>query len=314
MSKRSMRSLENRVAVLLAITMFNGLVLQTQAAGVDCMDTESALNYWRPVRERAPTSEEPADTMALELLGCLASPDKELRDRIGYELFAYWLRGEKIGDNTRRMLLKDLSSMMSEAPAAIPGDSTFARSFSALILSEIMRSDANRPFMTAAERQALLDRTILSLGRENDFRGLDADAGWVHPIAHMADLLWRFALHPDTTAEQALAIIDGVRAKVAPTGVSYAFNEGDRLARVVAAIIQKEIIEPESVAVWFRTFEKPQSMDRWSDAFQNPRGMAELHNTKQFFRALSDQLADIEVDPTILETLDALVRSFTRLI
>ena len=31
-------------------------------------------------------------------------------------------------------------------------------------------------------------------------------------------------------------------------------------------------------------------MARWGEAFQSPDGMAALHNTKQFLRALSDQL------------------------
>jgi hypothetical protein len=42
--------------------------------------------------------------------------------------------------------------------------------------------------------------------------------------------------------------------------------------------------------------------------------MAELHNTKQFLRSLSDQLAGAEIDPVIAEPLAALVNGFTQLI
>jgi hypothetical protein len=278
------------------------------AAGVDCLDTDTALEYWRPIRAQAATAELAADDLAIELISCLGSPAPELRDRIGYELFTYWLRQEKLTDETRAALLMQLTGRMSETAAG----NALSRSFSALILSEVMRSDASKPFMTDAQRQALLNAAVTAIGREDDFRGLDADIGWVHPVAHMADLLWRFALHPATTAEQAREILGGVRSKVAPTAVSYSFNEGDRLARVVTTLVQKQVIDAGDIADWIRTFETPQSMEKWSDAFQNPAGMAELHNTKQFLRSLADQLDGTEVDARIAESLNTLVEGFTQ--
>lgn len=296
------------------MTLLPGSGSPARAAGVDCMDTATALEYWRPIREQAPAAEDPADDLALELVPCLGSPNSELRDQTGYELFTFWLRGNRLTDDTRRTLLGDLSELMAERPAAVPGNSSFARSFSALILSEIMRSDSNQPFMSDSERQALLDRAIQSLEQENDFRGLDAEFGWVHPVAHLADLLWRFALHRDTTAEQAESILDGVHSKVAPTVVAYHFNESDRLARVVATIISRNLIAPGKVASWIMSFRTPISMAKWSDAFMSPAGMAELHNTKLFLRALADQLEGTKTDPLIDEPLRALVQDFTQLI
>lgn len=285
-------------------------VASTNAAGVDCMDTESALAYWRPIREQAADEGVPANDLAIELVSCLGSPDPELRDRIGYELFAYWLRQEKLSDQTRSQLLVELSAGLSNQSATMG----LSRSFSALILAEVMRSDAINPFMTDGQRQALLDKATVAIANENDFRGLDANIGWVHPVAHMADLLWRFALHPQTDTDQATKILDAVRSKVAPTSVSYTFNEGDRLARVVTTLLTTELVDAESMAAWISKFEKPHSMEKWSVAFQSPEGMAELHNTKQFLRSLSDQLAGAEIDPAIAEPIAELVNGFTQLI
>ncbi len=284
------------------------------AADIDCLDTVTALEYWRPIREQAPTADVPADRLALELLPCLGSPNPELRDQIGYELFTSWLRSEKITDDTRRALLVDLSVTMSTAPGTVPGNAAFARSFSALILSELMRSDAKRPFMNNSERQSLLDQTILSIERENDFRGLDARFGWIHPIAHMSDLLWRFTLHPETTRSQAESILNAVRTKVAPPDVSYSFNESDRLARVVTTLISRNLVDPVRVATWISSFQAPVSAEKWSDSFASPRGMAELHNTKLFLRALADQLEGADIDSSISEALGELVQAFTQLI
>lgn len=285
-----------------------------QAAGVDCMDSATALEYWRPIREQATTSEAPADELAVELLSCLSSPNWELRDRIGYELYTHWLRSEKLNDDTRRMLLVELTEVMAVPPRTIPDDSTFGRSFSALVLSEIMRSDTNRKFMTPEERQILLTQAIQSLKQENDYRGLDAELGWVHPVAHISDLLWRFGLHPETTATQAESILDGIRTKVAPAAVFYTFNESDRLARVVTTMIQRGLIDPDFAVSWIRSFEAPGSMENWSRAFMSPAGMAELHNTKLFLRALADQLNGTDTAPRFTEVLETLVQGFTQLI
>lgn len=294
------------VTFCLAMT-FTGPV---RAAGVDCLNTDAALEYWWPIREQAATADLPADDLAIELISCLGSPNPELRDGMGYELFTYWLREKKLSDETRMSLLDELSARMSNSSPAV----TLSRSFSALILAEVLRSDANDPFMNVLQRQQLLDSAVDAIGSESDFRGLEFDLGWVHPVAHMADLLWRFALHPETTPEQAAVLLTAVKSKVAPTEVSYAFNEGDRLARVVVIVMRRELLAADDLASWISSFESPASMEKWSLAFQSPAGMAELHNTKQFLRALSDQLDGADLDPQISEILDALVNGFTQLI
>ena len=284
------------------------------AAGVDCLDSEAALDYWRPIKEQAATSDEPADPLAIELIACLSSPVPELRDQIGYELFTLWLRNDRLTDETRGTLLTELRALMSRPTARGADDGALSRSFSALILAELMRSDAQKPFMSADERQALLADAAAAIGRESDFRGLDVDVGWVHPVAHMSDLLWRFALHPDTSSAQAELILAAVETKVAPTTVFYHFNESDRLARVVATIVERELVDLGLIVDWIGAFETPQSMQKWSDAFSSPQGMAELHNTKQFLRALSDQLAGADTSSRITERLNALVNGFTQMI
>lgn len=299
----------NLTAILLAQSF-----VMAHAAETNCLETDAALEYWRPIREQARTSQEPADGLALELLSCLASPDPELRDRIAYELLTDWLRSEKLTDDTRHALLYRLSSTLSTFPSIETDSSALARSFSALLLSEVMRSDSKQPFMTAFERQTLLDTSISSLKKENEYRGLDSELGWVHPVAHMSDLLWRFALHTDTTTAQAELILVGVRAKVAPTANFYRFNESDRLARVVTTLITRQLVPTETVTAWISSFEKPSLMEKWPDAFSSPEGMAELHNTKLFLRALADQLEGAGVDTEITTPLVDLVHEFTQLI
>lgn len=302
--------LRNIIAISLTAIILSAGFSTSRAAGVDCQNTSEALAYWRPLREAPETSSSSANTLALELLSCLGSPDPELRDRIGYELYVEWLRNDRLADTTRVQLLGELSMRIRE-----PGiDHSLSRSFSALILAELMRSDANKLFLSAEQRQRLLNDAAEALQREQDYRGLIADIGWVHPIAHLSDLLWRFALHPETTQAQAITMLTALRSKIAPTHTAYAFNESDRLARVVSTLLRRQLLDVQNAATWIESFAVPSTMEKWSDAFRSPEGMAELHNTKQFLRALSDQLATTDVADAISGPLADLVQGFTQLI
>ena len=302
--------LRKTLAFSLATIILSSGFSSARAAGVGCLNTSEALAYWRPLREAPEMSSSSANSLALELLSCLGSPNPELRDQIGYELYVEWLRNDRLTDATRHALLRELSIRMRQKG----NDVSLSRSFSALVLGELMRSDANKAFMSSQQRQGLLDDAIETLRNEQDFRGLVADIGWVHPVAHLSDLLWRFALHQETTPAQASSLLLAVRSKVAPVETSYTFNESDRLARVVSTLISRQLLDVEITAEWIESFSTPLTMEMWSDAFRTPAGMAELHNTKQFLRALSDQLATTNVADAISEPLAALVQGFTQLI
>ena len=82
----------------------------------------------------------------------------------------------------------------------------------------------------------------------------------------------------------------------------------------LGTVITRELVDTRKLATWLSTFDNPSSMDNWSDVFASPQGMAELHNTKLFLRALADQLDGSVVDPLIAAPLAELVQGFTQLI
>lgn len=277
---------------------------------VDCMQTEAALEYWRPIRETVQDGNHTADDLAETLLPCLASPNSELRDRIGYELLTYWLRNDSFSQQTKINLFIVLSANLSIPDVEV----SFKRSFSALILSEVLRADNLDSFLSSEQRVGLTHQTLDALTNEADFRGLTEEFGWVHPIAHMADVLWRTALHKGLTEDEARSILSGVANKAGADAASYGFNEGDRLARVVSVIIAREVLTSEEVVAWLSNFDTPSSMDSWFDAFASVEGMNELHNTKLFIRALSDQLQNEDLNSDLRKKLDELVAMFTAIV
>jgi len=142
--------------------------------------------------------------------------------------------------------------------------------------------------------------------QERDYRGLEPKLGWVHTVAHGADLLWRLAAHPATTPEQRTQLLQALNTQVARPGLpAYVFNEADRLARVAVVIARSN--PPPKMQDWLQTVADPAPMTRWTEAFQSPAGMARLHNVKQFLRALREGLAKSEPSPRLLQAVDAVL-------
>lgn len=298
----------------LLITVCTCLLFSKAAAAQpvppDCSKTEAALNFWRPVRQSINTIVHAADQLAPALVSCLGSSNSELRDSIGYDLFSYWLRNDALSTQSKIDLLQTLSTNMQQE-----GDEyTLSRSFSALVVSELLRADNLSNFINDADRLRLLQISVNALVAETDYRGLVEDLGWVHPVAHQADVLWRFALHSSLSTEQSRIILEGVRSKLGASTTGFVFNEGDRLARPISTLILREALAATDFINWLGSFETPSSGESWFDAFFSIQGMHELHNTKLFIRALSDQLRAENIDEGIRGKLDELVAILTAVV
>jgi hypothetical protein len=272
----------------------------------DCASTQANIAWWQEIYEQRDETRMVTEALARDLLPCLGSANPVLRDTIGYGLYSYWLRNGRLDRDSKGFLQSALQSDLQS-------NDSLQRSFSALILAELMRADAIDAFMTAADRDALLQRTSDALRAETDYRGLDGELGWVHPVAHLADVLWRFALHPDLDAEQARQIQLAVGSKATPLDASYAFNEGDRLARVISQLMAREVLAEDQWQSWLAQFETRRDGQDWGTAFASPEGMAELHNAKLFIRALADQIDGSSISTSLQQSLAELVAMFTAL-
>ncbi|MBT6056909.1 MAG: hypothetical protein HOG51_02635, partial [Gammaproteobacteria bacterium] len=88
----------------------------------------------------------------------------------------------------------------------------------------------------------------------------------------------------------------------------------DRLARSVTILIRRQALPTEEFVAWLESFDAPTSMNAWPDAFSSIEGMTELNNSKQFIRALSDQLQGQDIDPAIQSKLEELIDLFNTLV
>ena len=186
--------------------------------------------------------------LAMGLVDCLGDADPALRDGIAYEALQHWMRGGDFDAAFLRRLRDALYSALDADDA-----NGVRRPFAALVLAEVARTDRVAPWMSPAEREAMLARATTYLGSVRDYRGFEAGIGWRHGVAHAADWLLQLSLNPALDAPQLQRILDAVAIQAVPSaGHAYVFGEPDRLVQPVSYVARRGMLTDADWQAWLQ--------------------------------------------------------------
>ncbi|MET7966198.1 DUF2785 domain-containing protein [Micromonospora sp. NPDC005305] len=173
------------------------------------------------------------DELVADLAESLRDPDPEVRDGSPYVVLRTWIARDVI-DRVRRRWLGD------QMAARFTDQQIQARTFAPLVLDMIVSKGDFEPAW-----QEAFCRWYLA---ETDLRGYDDKLGWLHAVAHGADLLAAFGRHPrvDPTAMLELA----AARLLARTEYLYAEQEDDRLARAIALTLTRAELTSDQAVRW----------------------------------------------------------------
>ncbi|MFE7532111.1 DUF2785 domain-containing protein [Kitasatospora sp. NPDC057542] len=173
------------------------------------------------------------DDLVAELAAALGDPDPEVRDGYPYAVLAAWIRRGVI-DGERCLALGDLMAERFTDPRIE------ARTFAPLVLEMIVSQGSLRP--------EWLDAFAAWYRSEADLRGCDDTLGWLHAVAHGADLLATCGVRPDIDPEPLLVL--AAERLLTPTDYLFAQREDDRLAKAVARILTRTDLTAERSTAW----------------------------------------------------------------
>jgi hypothetical protein len=219
--------------------------------------------------------------IALELLACLGHEDPALRDGIAFEGLSKWLRADTLTVETRTTMLERLQRDLADATAP------FGASFAALVLSEVARTDRVAAWLTPEQRATLVQKGATYLEGVRDYRGFDETQGWLHGVAHAADLLMQLSLNPALDKSQLDRILSAVSSQVAPANHFYVYGEPDRLARPVVFVLQRGLHDDAAWRAWLEAVTAPAH----AQAYGSQLALARSHDTRAFLLALYAALA-----------------------
>ncbi|MEU1226720.1 DUF2785 domain-containing protein [Streptomyces sp. NPDC005828] len=191
-----------------------------------------------------PTDRDPGELVD-ELSRALADPDPLIRDGAAYSVLSTWIERGVI-DGPRRLALGD------EMADRFLDPEIQARTFAPLVLDMLVAKGEFR-----AEWVEAFARWYPA---EEDLRGYDEKLGWLHAVAHGADLLDRFGRHTEVDPVRMLEL--AAARLTAPTGHVLDQLEDDRLARAIARVLTRTDLGERDATGWLDAVDAEFGADR----------------------------------------------------
>lgn len=231
-----------------------------------------------------------------ELLGYLGDTDNELRDIIAFRTLHNWINKQKLYEPTVLRNLRDI--LIDNLFVGLRQDNDEAvllRSFSALVLSLIVFYDTQEPFLEQDEFDDMLDAVLRYFDAEHDLRGYDPKLGWIHALAHSADLLKFIVRNKKTEAENHEFILQSIANKLlTSTDVILVNDEDERLALTALEIVRRGEMEFEAIVAILHQFEAWKRHNITAEF--DPKLFATHQNVKHFLRSWYFQVTKIKTD------------------
>jgi hypothetical protein len=186
-----------------------------------------------------------------------------------------------------RSLLLPLMENLTRGIGENGTDTVFLRTFSTLVLAELVHCDNKRPYLTQDEVLNVLEKALTYLSAEKDSRGYVQGKGWAHALAHTADLLMVIANSRHLNAEHLEEILQCIQARLINSGHTiYINDEDERLVRVISTILERDLLDIAKLAAWSQSLVQVESNSRWKNAYLDENFDRARHNIKTFLRSL----------------------------
>src|SRR5258706_12945740 len=229
------------------------------------------------------------EALTQTLFSHLGSIDPELRDDIAYGIYANWLKREMFTKDEVDAHVDELLSNLDKGIGETESDSVFLRTFSVLLLAEIIHNDNKKPLLEKDQIQSILTKGLWYLDAEKDPRGYIPVKGWAHALAHTADLMLVLGKNRNTEKDDLEKILQSVANKLVHSmNWVYIHGEDDRLANAVMMIFQRNLVTTDFLKAWLESFIKPEKS--WNGAYTDDGQAKAFHNSRNFLRSLSETI------------------------
>ena len=273
-------------------------------------------SFWRVIAndENALPQGEWVAELTPELLGWLGSTDPELRDEFAYRILAAWIERGQYGADQLRTMAKQMTANLEAGLGEQGTDSVYLRTYSVLILMEIVAFDNANPFLDQADLDGFLEAALGYLLRERDLRSWVPGPGWANAVGHTADLLMMLARSPHLGTTELQRILDAIADRLlTPSPVVFVHHEDERLAYATLNVLRRNLIDRTWLVAWLDRFTAAPGQESWRSAYASEAESAARANVTAFLRSLYFQLILTESPPPDAQcTSDAVLVTIRR--
>ena len=189
----------------------------------------------------------PADRVLPELVGeltdALCSPDPALRDEHAYPILAAWILAGHLDDG--------LAALGDRMIGLLAHPEIQARTFAALILAVLVHRDTDSEVLATETVLRWRDGFAGWWVCETDLRGWDDELGWLHAVAHGADVVGELGLSPRLDGDGLSGLLDlAVSRLLAPADQVFGHQEDDRVALAMATVLARHEVSVAVATGW----------------------------------------------------------------
>ncbi len=188
--------------------------------------------------------QENCEELVTHMLKYIGSIDPELRDILIHRTFSKmiihhdYLNWECLNE-TLNLLLNE--EYLLKGLGLTKDDSVFTRSFSVLLVAQILYSDNQHHFLDEGTLLLVKDCLMKYIQMEQDFRGYVKEKGWAHSVAHCADAIDELVLNDTDTFGQDIyeEFLTEIMKKIYVSTYAYHDEEDERLIHPLLAMLRK---------------------------------------------------------------------------
>jgi hypothetical protein len=230
----------------------------------------------------------PLAELTTELTSMLGETDPRRRDGIGYSVLATWV-STGVYDDLLEGLGDGMTAGLRRGLGESGTDTVFRRSFSALVLAEVVGRSNQAGRVSPETLMRWGDRVFGWFVRENDLRGYVPGKGWAHAVAHGADVLRALADNDAMGRLELTVLLDVIADRLmTPTTERLVHGEDDRLAAATMAVLRRNVLGLEVLEPWLARVADGAVMN---DADDSVDPFLVTGNVQAYLRALHLQLA-----------------------
>jgi hypothetical protein len=210
------------------------------------------LSYWERVVAdgyRVPHGAA-LDDLTTDLVKMLGDGDPRVRDDIAYSVLSTWV-SEGVYDELLAGLGDGLVLGLRVGLGEDGTDTVLRRSFSAVGLAAVIARDNAVHTLHPTTVLTWADRSVAWFLAERDLRGWVPERGWVHAVAHGADLLGTLAASRYLGSEELRVLLDVIAERLLiPTEHGFAAGEDDRLAFATMSLLHRDLVSVDELESW----------------------------------------------------------------
>ena len=216
------------------------------------------------------------------LMISIGDENPHVRDDLVYEILAHLFYDQVLDEKTLEVYMLKLASddYLSFDLENTHEHSVLKRSFSILQLVILVHVHIRDHIINQKIISNVFDKFLDYFLNETILTGYDAKVGWIHTVAHSADLMKALMQVPSFDQTHIKKIFQAVSLKMKNHQHLYAFNEDERIADALLIGIKRNLLTNEYRDQWLKDF------SHIDDVFELPDDVILKKNIKQVLRSL----------------------------